>query len=153
MNLRFLAKCTHDKPTNRENSSMSFVMRHCPISTTFRNPTSAHNLLNLSCCCDFSTLHNRSSSCVKSSSYNNMFILITLGTNEELNCPPTTVPRSIVIKFKFFTHFCDCPEKNRTDFQQQLSENNFSRFLVGTTLHQQFSTSFALNRLFKMIES
>ena len=42
---------------NCENSAVSFVMKYCPISTTFRNPASIQNLLNLSCCDNFSILH------------------------------------------------------------------------------------------------
>ena len=33
---------------NRENSAVSFVMKYCPISTTFRNPASIQNLITLS---------------------------------------------------------------------------------------------------------
>ena len=39
---------------NCENSAVSFVMKYCPISTTFRNPASIQNLLTLSCCDNFS---------------------------------------------------------------------------------------------------
>ena len=39
---------------NCENSAVSFVMKYFPISTTFRNPASIQNLLNLSCCDFFS---------------------------------------------------------------------------------------------------
>ena len=39
---------------NCENSSVSFVMKYCPISTTFRNPASIQKLLNWSCCDNFS---------------------------------------------------------------------------------------------------
>ena len=39
---------------------ISSVMKHCRISTTFRNPASTQNLLNLSCCESFSI---RSPSC------------------------------------------------------------------------------------------
>ena len=39
---------------NCENSAVSFVMKYCPISTTFRNPAYIQNLTNLSCCDKFS---------------------------------------------------------------------------------------------------
>ena len=41
---------------NCENSAVSFVMKYCPISKTFRNPASLQNLLNLSFCDSFSIL-------------------------------------------------------------------------------------------------
>ena len=79
---------------NCENSSVSFVMKYCPISTIFRNPASIQNLLNLSCCdsilfrsaycCNMRSLRARSSQSTSTS------VLITLGTIEELDCPPTT---------------------------------------------------------------
>ena len=39
---------------NCENYAVSFVMKYCPISTTFRNHASVQHLLNLSCCDSFS---------------------------------------------------------------------------------------------------
>ena len=39
---------------NCENYAISFVMKYCPISTTFNNPASIQNLLNLSCGDNFS---------------------------------------------------------------------------------------------------
>ena len=39
---------------NCQNSAVSFVVKYCPISTTFRNPASIQILLNLSCCDSFS---------------------------------------------------------------------------------------------------
>ena len=35
-------------------SPVSFVMKYCPFSTSLRNPASIQNLLNLSCCDNFS---------------------------------------------------------------------------------------------------
>ena len=79
---------------NCENSSVSFVMKYCPISTTVKNPASVQNLLNLSCCENFSNhspyLCNSNSLCVGSSLFKSTFVLITLSTNEELDCSPTT---------------------------------------------------------------
>ena len=79
---------------NCENYAVSFVMKYCPISTTFRNPASIQNLLNLSCCDGFSIrspyLFKRRSLWAWSSLFRGTFVLITLGTNEELDCPPTT---------------------------------------------------------------
>ena len=79
---------------NCENSAVSFVMKYCPFSTTFRNPASIQNLLNLSCCDNFSIrspyLCNRRSLWSRSSQSKGTFVLITLGTNEELDCPHTT---------------------------------------------------------------
>ena len=56
MLLHLLAECIHDRPLHEigENSAVSFVMKYCPIPSTFRNPASTQNLLNLSCCDSFS---------------------------------------------------------------------------------------------------
>ena len=78
---------------NCENSSVSFVMKYCPTSTEARNPASVQNLINLSCCEIFSIrslyLCNRNSLC-RIIIIQSTFVLITLGTNEELDYPPTT---------------------------------------------------------------
>ena len=74
-------------------SSVSFVMKYCPTSTVVRNHASIQNLLSLSCCENFSirsqNLRNRSSSCAQSS-VKGMFVFITFGTNDGLDCPSTT---------------------------------------------------------------
>ena len=79
---------------NCENYAVSFVMKYCPISTTFRNPASIQNLLNLSCCDNFSIRSpyccNRRSLRARSSQSKGISVLITLSTSEELDCPPTT---------------------------------------------------------------
>ena len=97
MLLRLLAECNSRQATasvNCENSAVSFVMEYCPISTTFRNPASIQNLPYLSCCDNFSIrspyLFNRRSLRARSSLSKSTFVLITLGTNEELDCPSTT---------------------------------------------------------------
>ena len=69
---------------NCEKSAVSFVMKYCPISTTFRNPASTQNLLNLSCCDNFSIRSpyccNRRSLRARSSQSKGASVLITLGT-------------------------------------------------------------------------
>ena len=94
---------------NCENYAVSFVMKYCPISTTFRNPASIQNLLSLSCCDNFSI---RSPYCCKrrslrarSSLSKGTSVLITLGTNEELDCPPTTVAPFYHEKFRILHTF------------------------------------------------
>ena len=81
------------KFVNSKNSSVSFVMKNCPTSTFVRNPASVQNLLNLSCCDNYSIrslfLCNRSSSWARSS-VKGMCVFITLGTNDGLDCPSTT---------------------------------------------------------------
>ena len=108
-----------NESVNCENSAMSFVMRHCPISTTFRNPASAHYLLNLSCCCDFSTLHNRSSFMCKIIIIFQQHVYLHQIWHERRT---PTVPRSIVEKFKFFTYFWDCTEKTELIFNNNCAE-------------------------------
>ena len=78
---------------NCKNSSVCFVMKYCPTSTVFRNPASVQNLLNLSCCDNFSirSLYfcNICASCA-GSSFKGMFVLIALGTNDGSDCHPAT---------------------------------------------------------------
>ena len=98
---------------NCENSAVSFVMKYCPISTTFRNPASIQNLLNLSCCDIFSIRSpyccSRRSLRAKSSQSKSTSVLITLGTNEELNFPPTTGCPDLSRRVSYSSHiFCDC---------------------------------------------
>ena len=92
-----LGKVYSRQPTesvNCKNSSVFVVMKYCPTSTTVKNPVSVQNLLNLTCCDSFSIrspyLCNSSSLCVGSSVFKGTFMLITFGTNEELDCSPTT---------------------------------------------------------------
>ena len=97
---------------NCENFEVFFVMKHCPISTTFRNPASIKNLLNLSCCDNFSIRSRyfckRRCLRARSSLSKGISVLITFRTNEELECHHDGLRRSIVKGFVFFTHFCDC---------------------------------------------
>ena len=80
---------------NCKNSSVSFVMKYCPTSTVVRNPASVQNLINLSCCDNFSIrslyLCNRNF-LSSGSSFKGMFVLITFGTNDGLDSPLTTGP-------------------------------------------------------------
>ena len=132
---------------NCENSSVSFVMKYCPTSTVVRNPASVQNLLNLSCCDNFSIrslyLCNRNSLWT-GLSFKGTFVLITLGTNEELNCPLTTgLPVLIVIGFIFFKHFCDCSVKTELIYRNNCAKNSFNRRKIGAIVYKQFSTTFA----------
>ena len=129
---------------NCENSAMSFVMKYCPISTTVSNPASIQNLLKLSCCDRFSIRSpyccNRRSSWARSSQSKGTTVLITLGTNEELDCPPHNGSlRSVVKRFIFFTHFCDCSVNTELIYRN----NSFNRFQIGCIVYRQFSMSFA----------
>ena len=133
---------------NCENSAVSFVMKYCPISTTFRNPASIQNLLNLSCCDNFSIRSpcccNRRSLRAKSSQSKGTTVLITLGTNEELDCPPTTgFLRSIVKSFVFFTHFCDCSVKTELIYR-----NNYTT----SSLNQDQEMTIVLLQIFSHLE-
>ena len=123
-------------------------MKYCPTSTVVRNPASVQNLLNLSCCDSFSSrslfLRNRTSSCA-GSSVKSMFVFITFGTNNGLDCPSTTGPPcSIMARFTFFTHFCDCSVKTELIHRNNCAKNSFNRSWVGTIVYRQFSTTFAL---------
>ena len=79
---------------NCENSAVSFGMKYCSISTVVSNSPSVKKLLNLCCYDNFSIrspyLCNSSSLCAGWWPFKDMFVLITLGTNEELDCPLTT---------------------------------------------------------------
>ena len=132
---------------NCKNSSVCFVMKYCPTSTVFRNPVSVQNLLNLSCGGNFSIrspyLCNRNYQCAGPSFFKSTFVLITLGTNEELDCPHNGSHRSIVNWFVFFKNFCDCAVKTELIYRSNCAKNSFNRFLVGTIVYRQFSTTFA----------
>ena len=147
-------------------------MKYCPISTTFRNPASIQNLLNLSCCDNFSIRSpyfcNRRSLWARSSQSKGTCLLITLSTSEALDCPPTTgcpvrswrvsysshialplhqyitLPWYIVKGFIFFTYVCDCSVKTELIYRNNCAKNSFNRVLVGTIVDRQFSTAFAL---------
>ena len=93
---------------NCENSAVSFVMKYCPTSKLVRNPASIQNLLNLSCCDNFSIRSpyccNRRSLRARSSLSKGTFVLITLGTDEELDCPPTTGCPVLSWKVSYSSH-------------------------------------------------
>ena len=56
-------------------------------------------------------------------------------TNEELDCPPTTVFLLSIMKgFIFFTHFCDCSVKTALIYRSNCAKNSCNRVLVGTSL-------------------
>ena len=96
MNLRLLARCTHERLLNlwivrilqcllswstvrlQLWSGESCISTNCPTSTVVRNPALVQNLFNLSCCDNFSirSLHlcNRNSFCA-GSSFKSMFCL------------------------------------------------------------------------------
>ena len=75
-------------------SPVSLVMKYCPISTTFRNPASKQNLLNSSCCDNFSIRSsyccNRRSWFVGLSQSKGTSVLISLST---IDCPITVSGR------------------------------------------------------------
>ena len=79
------------------------------------------------------------------SSLKSMFVLITLGTNDGLDCPLTTASRSIVTRFIFFTHFCDCTVKAELIYRNNCAKNSFNRLKVGAIVCRQFCTTFALS--------
>ena len=52
-------------------------------------------------------------------------------------------PRSIVIGFIFFTHFCDCTVKTGLIYINNCAKNSFNRCKVGAIVYRQFPTTFA----------
>ena len=128
-------------------SSVSFVMKYCPISTAVRNPASVQNLLNLSCCDNFSIrplyLRNRSS-CARSS-VEGMFVLITFGTNDGLDCPSTKSLPALPWQESYPSHiFWDCSVKTEQMNRNNCAKNSFKRLSIGTIMDRPFSTAFAL---------
>ena len=123
--------------------------KNCPISTTFRNPASIQILHNSSCCDSFSIRSpnccNRRSLWVRSSQSKGTSVLITLDTNEELDCPPRLLS-SIVKGFVLFTHFCDCSVKTELIYRNNYAKNSLNRFQISTIVHRQFSMSLLLSR-------
>ena len=112
---------------NCEIYAVSFVMEYCPISTTFKNPASIHNLLNLSCCDNFSIRSphfcNGRSLWAQSSLSKSTSVLITLGTSTAL---PQRIHRSIMKGFIFFTHFCDCSVKTELIYRSNCAKKTVS---------------------------
>ena len=102
---------------NCERSSVFFVMKYCPISTTLTNPASIHNLLNLSCCDSFSI---RSPYVFKrkiwyAGSWESKGTNFCLDGTEHgwgtwLSHHNGSL-RSLVKEFILFTHLCDCSAK------------------------------------------
>ena len=100
---------------NCENSSVSFVMKYCAITTTFKNPAPIQNMLNLSCCDNFS---------IRSPYLCKKIFLCRIISIQKHVCHDHTwhkrgtrlsshngFLRSIMKGFIFFTHFCDCSVK------------------------------------------
>ena len=108
-------------------------MKYCPTSTVVRNPASVQNLLTLSCCDNFSIrclyLCNWSSSCA-GSSVKGMFVFITLGTNNGLDCPST---RSLSLFYHGKRHFCDCSVKTELIYRNKCAKNSFNRSWLGAS--------------------
>ena len=112
------------------------VFRH-EILSDFNNSQEScirTKLLNVSCCDNFSIrspyLCNSNSLCVGSSLFKRTFVLITFGTNEELDCSPTT-GSSRVIWFIFFTRFCDCTVKTELIYRSNCAKNSCNRITFG----------------------
>ena len=122
--LRLLAECIHDKPLHEivKIAAMSSVMRYCPISTTFRNPGSIQKLSNLSCHDDFSIRSpffcKRRSWLPWSSQSKSTSLLVTLGTNEELDCHSTTGCPFYREKFRTLHTFLRLLRKDWPDLQK-----------------------------------
>ena len=123
-------------------------MIYCPNSTTFRNPASIQNLLNLFCCDSFSIRSpyccNRRSWFTGSSQSRSTSVLTTLSTSEELDCPITTgLPVSLVKGFILFTYLRDCSVKTELVCRDNYAKNSLNRFQIGCIVYRQFSMSFA----------
>ena len=52
-------------------------------------------------------------------------------------------PCSIVTRFTFFTHFCDCSVQTELIYRNNCAKNSFNRSRAGTIVHRQFPTTFA----------
>ena len=79
---------------NCENSSASFVMKHCPTSTVVRNPASVQNLIIRFCCDSLFTRSwyfcNRSFCAGSSVEGVGVFINELVGTNNGSDCHTRT---------------------------------------------------------------
>ena len=144
----------HDKPiisVNYENSSVSSVMKYCPISTKFKNPASIRNVLYLNCWENLSIRSpslsaNRRSVWARSSQSNGTSVLITLGTNEELDRPMTTGCPFSSFKKKVsysYSHFWGCSVKTEKIYRKSIMLRSLNRLLVGCIVCRQISISFA----------
>ena len=121
-------------------------MKYCPISTTFRNPASIQNLLNLYCCDNFSIRSpyccNRRSWFVGSSQSKETCLDRT--EHNRLSHHHIRSNWSIVKGFIFFTHFRDCSVKTELICRTNYAKNSLNRFLVGCKVYRQFTMSFAV---------
>ena len=122
-------------------------MKYCPTSTVVTNPTSVQNLLNLSCCDNFSIRPL----CLCNKNFLCRIIIIQKHVcldhtwNERGTRLPSHngLPRSTVKGFTFFTHFCDCSVETELIYRNNCAKNCLNRFLVGATVYRQFSATFA----------
>ena len=115
-------------------------MKYCPTSTVVRNPiclvviTFQFVLQIFAIVILYVQDHHHSKACLSWSHLAQTKNSIVLSQR---------VPRSIVIGFIFFAHFCDCTVKTELIYRSNCAKNSFNRFQVGTIVYRQFSTTFA----------
>ena len=127
-------------------SPASFVMKYCPISTTFRNSASILNLLNLSCCVrlfnSFSIfLQQKVLICLIITILKNFCLDRT--ENDWLTHYHIRSLRSFVKGFTLFAYFCDCSAETELDGRNNYAKNSLNCFMSGTKMNRQISMSFA----------
>ena len=132
---------------NCEKSAVSFVMKYCPFSTTFRNPASIQNSLNLSCCDSFSI---RSPYCCKrrswfagSSQSKRTSVLLTLSASEEIIALPQQVAPFSHERIHPLHIKSDCSAKSELVCTDNFAKNSLNRFQIGCIVYRLFSMSFA----------
>ena len=131
---------------NCENYAVSFVMKYCPISTTFRNHASVQHLLNLSCCDSFSV---RSPYCCS-----RRFLLAKSSQSKKRFClehaqhewatwfsSDNGLPRSVAKGLVLFAHLCDCSVKTEL-VCRTIMRKSLNRFQIGCRVYRQFYMSF-----------
>ena len=71
-------------------------------------------------------------------------VLITLCTNEELDCPLTTGCPVLSWRDSYSSHISrDCSVKTELVCRDNYAKNSFNRFQIGCIVYRQFSMSFA----------
>ena len=124
-------------------------MKYCATTTTFKNPASIQNLLNLSCCDNFSI----------SSPYlctNILFVQDHHHSKARLSWSRLAQTRNSTVlpqrvspfyheKIHILHTFLRLLRKDWADLQINCAKNSCNRFLVGTIVDRQFSTAFAFS--------
>ena len=123
-----LEECIHDRPLHEFVRDLQCLLswsivqfqQHSEILHPYKICSIHLFVNNFSIRCPY--LCNRNSWRAGSSSFKSTFVLITLGTRGTRLSSHNGSPRSIVIGFIFFTHFCDCSVKTELIYRSNCAK-------------------------------